>query len=502
MAYNPNNPNGQATMANSGPVVIASDQSAVPVTGTITTNQGTANSTPWNENIAQYGGTATTLGQKVSASSIPVVIASDDTVAVSAVSLPLPTGAATSALQTTINTTLGSPMQQSGGSIVNISGTISLPTGAATSANQSTEITSLSSIVTNTGNIPAKGAATTANSTPVNIASDQVVNMMLPDLIVTGAAAQTATVNNILTTTSGTAATDLKGYKSALVQVVSTGTGGTFIFEGSNDNVNFQTVTVYNQLVLTGTPIAGAITAAASQIGYLFPIMFEFYRLRIATTITGGSIQAFSRFTQSSETPPTFEAAQATAANLQTTATIASGTVTTVTTLTTLANGQTANGSATTGSPLRIGGKVVTTLPTAYANGNAADIAVTTAEQVINKPFGSAENDWQASSGVTALATTTSTALKAAGAASIRNYATAIQVMNTSATVSTTVSILDGATVIWTGFLPATTTTLPQISLVVEFPTPLRGTAATAMNIQLGTTGAAVYYNVQGYQSF
>ena len=34
MSYNPNNPNGQATMANSAPVVVASDQSAVPVSGT------------------------------------------------------------------------------------------------------------------------------------------------------------------------------------------------------------------------------------------------------------------------------------------------------------------------------------------------------------------------------------------------------------------------------------------------------------------------------------
>lgn len=33
-AYNPNNPNGQATMAGSAPVVIASNQSAIPVTGT------------------------------------------------------------------------------------------------------------------------------------------------------------------------------------------------------------------------------------------------------------------------------------------------------------------------------------------------------------------------------------------------------------------------------------------------------------------------------------
>lgn len=56
MAYNPNNPNGQATSANSSPVVIASDQSALPISdnggsitvdgsvtisGTVTANAGT-----------------------------------------------------------------------------------------------------------------------------------------------------------------------------------------------------------------------------------------------------------------------------------------------------------------------------------------------------------------------------------------------------------------------------------------------------------------------------
>ena len=45
------------------------------------------------------------------------------TQSVSAASLPLPTGAATSALQTTINTTLGSPMQNSGGSVTANAGT-------------------------------------------------------------------------------------------------------------------------------------------------------------------------------------------------------------------------------------------------------------------------------------------------------------------------------------------------------------------------------------------
>lgn len=45
-----------------------------PVSGTVSATQGT---TPWTDNISQWGGSATTLGQKVSASSVPVVIASD-----------------------------------------------------------------------------------------------------------------------------------------------------------------------------------------------------------------------------------------------------------------------------------------------------------------------------------------------------------------------------------------------------------------------------------------
>lgn len=45
MSYNPQNPNGQATKANSSPVVLASDQDALPITdnsGSLTVDQGTA----------------------------------------------------------------------------------------------------------------------------------------------------------------------------------------------------------------------------------------------------------------------------------------------------------------------------------------------------------------------------------------------------------------------------------------------------------------------------
>ena len=100
------------------------------------------------------------------------------------------------------------------------------------------------------------------------------------------------------------------------------------------DNVNFNTLVVYNSALTTGVPIVAAITATASSTTYNFPLQHAYVRLRIATAITGGSIQAFSRMTQATWAPPVFQVAQNTAANLATTATIASGTVTTVSTVT------------------------------------------------------------------------------------------------------------------------------------------------------------------------
>lgn len=166
----------------------------------------------------------------------------------------------------------------------------------------------------------ALGQQAAAASLGVTLSNENV-----QDLYVTGQSAQTATVNNILTAASGSAATDVTGYRSGSVQVVSTGTGGTYIFEGSNDNVNFQTIPVFSQLILTGTATVAAITATATQLIYTFPINSRYVRLRIATTITGGSIQAFSKFSQVSFAPAAQLVSQNTAGSLQTTVT---GTVT------------------------------------------------------------------------------------------------------------------------------------------------------------------------------
>lgn len=138
---------GQKTSANSFAVVVASDQSTIPVSLTSTTITGTVAATQsgtWNitnvsgtvslptgastsalqtsgnASLTSIDGKLNSLGQKAMTASVPVTIASDQ----SAV-----------------------PASQSGTwNINNVSGTVSLPTGAATAANQATANASLSSI--------------------------------------------------------------------------------------------------------------------------------------------------------------------------------------------------------------------------------------------------------------------------------------------------------------------------------------------------------------------
>src|SRR3990167_8594456 len=75
---------------------------------------GTVNTTPatgseQDVNLTEVGGTTVSLGQKAMTASIPVVLSSDQSaVPVSVSSLPLPTGAATAARQDTGNTSLSS----------------------------------------------------------------------------------------------------------------------------------------------------------------------------------------------------------------------------------------------------------------------------------------------------------------------------------------------------------------------------------------------------------
>jgi hypothetical protein len=167
-----------------------------------------------------------------------------------------------------------------------------------------------------------------------SLTTDSTVSS-IPDLMVTSATAIWSTGQNMLLTASGSAGTDVTGYKSGSVQVVtSAGTTGNWIFEGSNNNTNWQSSPVFNLALANPPVIVTAISAvASSSIVYSFPIRTRYIRLRAGATTTA-NVTCFTRLSQDPFVPPVQNMIQPTAANLLVTASIAaSQTLSTVSTV-------------------------------------------------------------------------------------------------------------------------------------------------------------------------
>jgi len=113
---------------------------------------------------------------------------------------------------------------------------------------------------------------------------------------------------------------------------------------------------------------------------------------------------------------------------------------------------------------------------------------------------------WNSTSGTTPLATTTSTLVNAAQSSTdyngntikLRNYLTDLSFVNNSST-ATVISILDGSTVIWSGFADHNPSAQPAVPVTINLTTPLKGSPNTALNIQCATTGAGVYWSASGF---
>jgi hypothetical protein len=267
---------------------------------------------------------------------------------------------------------------------------------------------------------------------------------------------------------------------SELLVVLTTVATTVLTVQGTNDPTGANPQTIYAQE--NGTLTLGQATIASAGAFRINTRGFKW--IRVQCTTNGGSL-AVQGITARMGQPIALTAyGDAVSVSLST-----------LSTLTTLSNGQTAHSSASTGSPLRIGGRVITTLDTTLTQGDASDVAVTTAQQVVTKNYGSAENDWKFTSSITT--TTTAAAAKASAGTNLKNSVTAIQAQNTSAT-ATTLLILDGATTIWQCNLPANM----AAPMVVNFDSPLRGSSATALNYNFGTAGATVLLNVQGFAAF
>lgn len=267
---------------------------------------------------------------------------------------------------------------------------------------------------------------------------------------------------------------DCRQARTVNLQAASIGTTGRLDFFLTND------------LTVVGTaqpayPIgggAGVTTSTATGHWNIPTNGAAFLRVRLGVATTAGTTTLYAA---TSQTPHPLPAP---------TTQPVSGTVTA-----TGVAGPAAHDAAVSGNPVRLAGRALTANYAAVASGDVADLVTTLVGALIQKPFAIPESDWTYPAAAGGITNTTDVAVKAAAAAGIRNYVTAVQVRNNSA-VATEFVIKDGAsTVLWRCQLPANMTG----DLVVQFPNPLRGTAAAAVNVACLTTGAAVYANLQGY---
>lgn len=156
--------------------------------------------------------------------------------------------------------------------------------------------------------------------------------------------------------------------------------------------------------------------------------------------------------------------------------------------------GQSGSGATLAGTPVRTGCKALSANEATVTTGQGSDTVCTLVGVPITKTYSIPDLDWTAN---VVLSSTAQTAVKAAAAAGIRNYTTACQISGNATMVAGTITIQDGSSAVWSTNLIAA-----QPTLAVDFPTPLRTTAATALNVVLGTTPVgSVTINCQGYSA-
>lgn len=486
MSYNPNNPNGQAAMAASSPVVVASDQTAIPVSAaslplptgaateatlaTILTQSDFDTMTGSLTEAAPASDTAssglngrlqriaqrltsliallpTSLGQKTMANSLGVTIASD---------------------QSTLTTQGGKTNNNAAPGATNL-GVLPAVANAATQSwtegNQvalSTDLSGNTRIVANdetasgnitTQNLVPTGTATANSAVEISIVGKSTVAIQVTGTY-TGALTPQVTVNGTTWVTAAGASVLINMATGAYSATIASATQGIFIF----DCAGFNKFRISANAAVTGT--AAVTLRASASTG-----MVSLDNALPAGTASIGNI----------------------------------GTVSTVTTVSTLTGAGVAHDGADSGNPHKMGARATNVeIAAVSANNDRTDLVATMTGKLIVQPFSNPEN-LVSGAITTAMTGTTSTSLIAAPAAGLRNYITQITVSNSHATVGTDVAIQDGSggTTIYT--IPATAN---YGGATITFPVPLRQpTTNTALYCANVTTGSSIKVSASGYKA-
>lgn len=278
------------------------------------------------------------------------------------------------------------------------------------------------------------------------------------------------------------------GYGSILLQLQGTFTG-TVTFQVSNDGTSWQSAVAW--------PVAGAaapVTTATAVGQWVIPASGRFFRAQVTTAGTGipvaiAVLKNWSAWLPTSS-PSIAANSSVNVAQIGGTAPVTAGVAGML-----AVGGNIAEDTAATSNPLICGGVARTALPAStIIAGDAIRNTLSVSGQLITKENAPGDLDFFANATVT---TSTQTAIRAAQGAGVRQNVTSVTYQNTNAT-ATTLTIQDGATTLVTFSVPASMNEPRQL----VFPTPLRGTANTALNYTAGTTGANVLLNVTGFNSY
>lgn len=299
-----------------------------------------------NTSVASIDGKTPALGQALAAASVPVVLTAAQISTLTPVSTVTANIGTTNGLALDATLTGGtqkSKLVDSGGTNVatvssggalKVDGSavtqpvsaasLPLPSGAATSALQTTGNTSLSSI---DGKTPALGQALAAASTPVVLTAAQMTTLtptagVALDATLTGGTQQSkitdgSTVASVVsgdsgnnglavvparkevsfttTTVQAVASTDVSNYKSVSVQINTQGTTSTVTFQGSNDNSTWVNVALLGVGVFGGAAASTSTTNAS--VAFAGPINMRYFRLNvtgISALTTAGVIEFFT----------------------------------------------------------------------------------------------------------------------------------------------------------------------------------------------------------------
>jgi hypothetical protein len=311
---------GQKAMAASMAVVLASDQSAIPVSQSGTWNIGTVSTVT---NLAQMGGQPIAMGTGVrSVGTQRVTVATDDLVPISAASLPLPTGAATeatlSAMSGKLPASIGQKAMAASLAVVLASDQSAVPVTLAAGATAIGKAEDVASANADVGVpfmftqrvVPSNLADTNGDyeiaqgyqgalwiRRPNSIGAATQITAL--DAVVGAPAGAGATLNGLSTAGSLVSQVCLGGESTAMVFISGGNFTGTLYWEGSNGSSNGTDGSwislMGRRLGINETTLTNGHTAAGSSTNsmYVVPLGgYTYFRVRLVGSVltTGPTI--------------------------------------------------------------------------------------------------------------------------------------------------------------------------------------------------------------------